>query len=337
MITRGVGAGWLAAARVALTPAPAPWARGGALVAFVAAAGVAAGGDALGELTVVGVAFFGAACAAVFVSRGPYRQRAALLAGQASGACLGIGIGTACTSGLSRLVAAIAVAAVAGLIGTAGGAATAGSLMAVIGVGFGEFGRVDLSGLGQVGAYLSGTAAVALAIAGAVAAAPKLYAFAVVGVTCGALLSASIPAADRAGPLLRVADTALGAAIAIVFGYLLWPGRGLPEPELGVARAVAAARAYLSAVENGDPDLRVVRDRAYATAHRARATAQSALADPPPVAALAARQLPRAMELERLVDAVTAYDRGDIRSTEHVAELRQRLADAGQLSARPKR
>jgi uncharacterized membrane protein YccC len=65
----------------------------------------------------------------------------------------------------------------------------------------------------------------ALAIGFAVLSAPKLYGLAVVGITASALLSASIGTPDPAFPLTRVLDTVLGALIAIVFGYLLWPRR----------------------------------------------------------------------------------------------------------------
>jgi uncharacterized membrane protein YccC len=68
---------------------------------------------------------------------------------------------------------------------------------------------------------LAGTAAGALAFA--VAAVSRLYAFTVAGLTCSALLSASIVSVDPAYPVLRLADTVIGVTIAVVFGHLLWP------------------------------------------------------------------------------------------------------------------
>jgi uncharacterized membrane protein YccC len=62
-----------------------------------------------------------------------------------------------------------------------------------------------------------------LAIGFAAAAAPKLYALSVIGITASALLSTEIGATDPVIPLVRVADTLLGAVIAVVLGLLLWP------------------------------------------------------------------------------------------------------------------
>ena len=48
------------------------------------------------------------------------------------------------------------------------------------------------------------------------------------------------------------------------------------------------------------------RDDAYRMAHQARAAAQAAVAEPPPVSALAIRVIPAATDLEDVVDAITA-------------------------------
>ncbi len=67
-------------------------------------------------------------------------------------------------------------------------------------------------------------AAVGVAVGFAVAAAPKSYALSVVGITCGALLSTTIATPVTDIGWVRVADTLIGAAIAVIFGYLGWPG-----------------------------------------------------------------------------------------------------------------
>ena len=139
--------------------------------------------------------------------------------------------------------------------------------------------------------------------------APKLYALNVTGVTASALLSSSLAAVDPVLPGLRLLDTVMGAAVAVVFGYLLWPGaRRLPT----VARidaAVSAASLYLDeAVKPPGERVRwqARRDDAYRMAHQARAAAQAAVAEPPPVSALAIRVIPAATDLEDVVDAITA-------------------------------
>ncbi|ETZ97063.1 fusaric acid resistance -like family protein [Mycobacterium kansasii 824] len=74
-------------------------------------------------------------------------------------------------------------------------------------------------------------AATALALGFVVLSAPKLYGLSVVGITSAALLSQSIGQADPNAPAIRLVDTLIGAAVAVVFGYLLWPGPGgYPDP-----------------------------------------------------------------------------------------------------------
>lgn len=152
-------------------------------------------------------------------------------------------------------------------------------------------------------------AAAAAAIGFAVLAAPKLYGLSVIGITASTLLSSSIGYADPVLPAVRLLDTAIGAVVAIVFGYLLWPGaRRLPEAAR-LDAALAAAHVYL--VETIKPPTQRVqwqtcRDDAYRLAHQARAASRAALLEPPPVSAFAARSLQAAIELEDVVDAITA-------------------------------
>lgn len=68
---------------------------------------------------------------------------------------------------------------------------------------------------------IAATAAVAIGFA--VAAAPRLYALTVFGMTCSTLLSDRIASVDPAYPALRLTDTLIGVAITIIFGHLLWP------------------------------------------------------------------------------------------------------------------
>ena len=174
--------------------------------------------------------------------------------------------------------------------------------------------------------------AAAVALGFAVLTAPKLYALSVIGVTASALLSASLIDPDSGLPALRMLDTVIGAAVAVVFGYLVWPGaRRLP----GVARldaAVTAATLYLDeAVKEPDERVRLQsrRDDAYRLAHQARAGAQAAMAEPPPVSSFAIKVIPLATQLEDIVDAVTAVaaatDVGQ-RDDARVADLCHRLS-----------
>jgi len=174
--------------------------------------------------------------------------------------------------------------------------------------------------------------AAAVSLGFAVLTAPKLYGLSVIGVTASALLATSLPSVDPVLPALRLLDTVMGAAVAVVFGYLLWPeARRLP----GVARldaAVEAATSYLDEAVK-EPDERVHwqrrRDEAYRLAHQARAGAQAAVVEPPPVSKMAIKVIPAAAELEDIADEITAVaaarDIGDVDQA-RVAQLRRRLS-----------
>jgi hypothetical protein len=178
---------------------------------------------------------------------------------------------------------------------------------------------------------LAGAAALALGFA--VLSAPKLYGLSVIGVTASALLATSLGSVDSVLPILRLLDTVTGAAIAVVFGYLIWPdARRLP----GLARldtAVGAATAYLTEAVK-EPGARVrwqrCRDEAYRLAHQARAAAEAAAVEPPPVSTMAIKVIPAAAELEDFVDAITAVaaarDAGEV-DQNRVDELRQGLSN----------
>jgi Fusaric acid resistance protein-like len=172
--------------------------------------------------------------------------------------------------------------------------------------------------------------AAAISLAFAVLAVPKLYGLSVVGVTCSALLSSCIDAADPVNPAIRLLDTLIGCTIAIVLGYLLWPGRRAAPvvlTETGAAIAAYLQQAAIPASERRD--WTAVRDRAYQLAHQSRQLAQAALLDPLPVRTYAAELLPRALTLESLVDEVTAIaDRSDAVPPQQTAALAERISTA---------
>lgn len=174
--------------------------------------------------------------------------------------------------------------------------------------------------------------AAAAALGFAVLTAPKLYGLNVIGVTASALLSSSIAGVDGVLPGLRLLDTLLGAAVAVVFGYVLWPGARRLPTMARLDAAVAAAKAYLNEATK-EPAARTRwqsrRDDAYRLAHQARAAAQAAAVEPPPVSAKAVEVIPAASELEDVVDAITAVaaarELGAV-DADRVTALRNRLA-----------
>ncbi len=155
-------------------------------------------------------------------------------------------------------------------------------------------------------------AAAALALGFAVLSAPKQYGLSVIGVTASALLSSSIGQQDPVLPGLRLVDTLLGATIAVVFGYLLWPtSRQFPE-EARLDVALTAAHDYFTEAVKS-PEQRTHwqtrRDDAYRLAHQAASAIRTAISEPPPLGPAAARLLPAGIELE---DTVTPSPRSRI-------------------------
>ena len=190
-------------------------------------------------------------------------------------------------------------------------------------------------------AYPSGLAvaiAAACALGFAVLTAPKLYALSVIGVTASALLSGSIGRVDPALPSLRLLDTVIGAVVAIVFGYVLWPSaRRLPQ-SARLDAGIVAARAYLGEAAK-PPGQRIrweaCRDDAYQRAHQARAGCQAAILEPPPVSSRAGAALAAAIDLEEVVDAITAIAAGTEAGGDTDAQassVRQRLIGVERVS-----
>ncbi|MGV9673150.1 FUSC family protein [Gordonia sp. NPDC003504] len=186
--------------------------------------------------------------------------------------------------------ASIVVRTVNRVVGTLGGALVAAAVLTLWDTGF------AVAAIASVG------------LAFAVFTAPKLYGLNVIGVSVSAILASSIGGADIVAPAIRVLDTAVGALIAVIFGYLLWPGaRRLPQ-QARIDDGIDAATVYLNDVL-GPGAVRDAfvrhRDDAYRLAHRSKAACLAAFAEPPPVPARAREMLPLAIELEEIVDQIT--------------------------------
>jgi uncharacterized membrane protein YccC len=183
--------------------------------------------------------------------------------------------------------------------------------------------------------------AAAVALGLAVLTAPKLYALYVVGVTASTLLSSSIGRLDPILPEIRLLDTLIGAAIAVIFGYLVWPeSRRLPGAAR-LDRGIAAAERYLAEAIKAPQHRRRwqdVRDDAYRGAHEIRSAAQAALSEPPPVSRYALQMLPAAADLEDTVDAITAVgaivDAGQD-PAHQLAEVHAKLAELATRADKP--
>jgi uncharacterized membrane protein YccC len=152
-------------------------------------------------------------------------------------------------------------------------------------------------------------AVTAFALGFVVLSVPKLYGLVVIGITTSALLSRSIGQVDPVAPVVRLQDTLIGAAVAVVFGYLLWPEARRFPAYAQLSEALEAAHDYLNEAVKPASERRhwqSVRADAYRLAHNARANAEAAVLEPPPVSSRAMRAIPVAIDLEDAVDAITA-------------------------------
>ena len=157
-------AGWASAVLRALTPTRAPWAVRPAARTVAIAALVLAGGLIVAEPQKVGIAYFGVACAAVFVGRGDYRVRSVMVAAQAAGAVSGMVIGAAVPASAPWVIgASVVVGWIAGALGRIGPAATACAMMAVIGVAYTQFLRLEMPWWEPPTCYLIGSALLLMA------------------------------------------------------------------------------------------------------------------------------------------------------------------------------
>ncbi|CAH1659539.1 Putative membrane protein YccC [Hyphomicrobiales bacterium] len=159
------------------------------------------------------------------------------------------------------------------------------------------------------------------------------------------LIDVSTPGVTADYAAQRLVDTVLGAAISLVFGYLIWPRS--PGAHIGksFAAAMQAVANYLDAtgrIESGSNDAMMsARRAAYQSLSNARTALQRALSEPPPASNEAAAWYPVIVNAERLCDHITRFvetrqerdptqDAGAI--AERVAVLRsmEAFADSGE-------
>ncbi|WP_438488248.1 FUSC family protein [Streptomyces sp. S186] len=123
------------------------------------------------------------------------------------------------------------------------------------------------------------------------------------------LVVTSIDTGTRTGESLfatRLLDTLAGCAIALVLGYLLWPGTWRPRLGARMAEATRALRRYLDDALGDDPARGpAARRHTYNTLADLRTSLQRTLSEPPPISTTAAAWWPVVVQLERTADAIT--------------------------------
>ncbi|MCF8587451.1 FUSC family protein [Gordonia liuliyuniae] len=116
----------------------------------------------------------------------------------------------------------------------------------------------------------------------------------------------------------RIAATALGGAVVIVFGYLIWPHsrRAWVAQTFGEATTAIADQLRLAssaipddpaAAQRRHDDLVTARRRAYRALSDMQVRMSRAQSEPPPASTVALAWLPVAAAADRLADTVSAY------------------------------
>ncbi|SEQ09230.1 FUSC family protein [Microlunatus flavus] len=101
----------------------------------------------------------------------------------------------------------------------------------------------------------------------------------------------------------RLIDTAIGAGIVLVVGYLCWPGTWRPRLGEHVAAGAEALAAYARVAFGADRSLvGPARRQAYGAMSDVRSELQSTLAEPPPLSRQAAAWWPMIAQLEKTTD-----------------------------------
>ena len=127
----------------------------------------------------------------------------------------------------------------------------------------------------------------------------------------------------------RLIDTAIGAGIVLVVGYLCWPGTWRPRLGEHIAAGVEALGGYARVAFGADRSpVGPARRRTYGAMSDIRSELQSTLAEPPPLSRQAAAWWPLIAQLEKTTDDLTEA----AARARHPAE-RPPAADVAQLVA----
>lgn len=108
---------------------------------------------------------------------------------------------------------------------------------------------------------------------------------------------------DRRLAVDRLLDTAIGAAVVLVVGYLCWPSTWRPRLGEHIAAGVETLGSYARlAFGTDNPAAGLQRRRSYRAMSDIRADLQSTLAEPPPLSSQAAAWWPLIAQLEKTTD-----------------------------------
>ncbi|WP_037264814.1 FUSC family protein [Kibdelosporangium aridum] len=129
--------------------------------------------------------------------------------------------------------------------------------------------------------------------------------------------------------LARLTDTALGCAIVIVFGYLLWPGSLRPRVGTQLLGTLESLGKYIEHGLSGSDKRMKLRRETYRHLSDLRNAFQQAVVEPSAAGLQAAAWWPVIVTLERATDAVTGLAVGIQRGAEPIdPEAIEALTDA---------
>lgn len=129
------------------------------------------------------------------------------------------------------------------------------------------------------------------------------------------MIEIAVPAAPFHYGLQRLDDTLVGAAIVLVFGYLIWPRSQNVTLASAFAASSRAVADFLAAASDGGAEgagktLGETEFAAYRKLSDLRTQLQKFSAEPPPAGREAASWFPAIVGAERLCDAISAYAEG---------------------------
>lgn len=281
------------AVRAAVQPRSGRWGAVPGLRAVTAAAIVLGVAAAAADLPVGGIAYLGVACAVSFVDAGGRRAQLARVAAQAAGAAVGMTIGILIPATPGWVVPSAAIVGfVAGALGAIGPASTGAAVMAVIGLAYTQFNRLDMPRWEPVLAYLVGSS-VLLLLALRERHHPR---GAVATVWEAAADLVTTPDDDGRRRALAGAWTTAHEAVT---GYRLRPASGPRAQAWNGARDAAAHAARIAVLPSADDAAADLARRWRAAAARVRDGSFPVAGEDPVHPGTAAPRTPRARDLLR--------------------------------------
>ena len=154
------------------------------------------------------------------------------------------------------------------------------------------------------------------------------YTYAVVFITPTVILMLSLVGGGENLWWVRIANTLVGALLAFVGGYLLWPSWQVVHIPRRVCEATAAAKAYAAAVLRGEPDReqsRRLHRKAEWTRSNADAALQRMMSEPEHKRIDPTLLMEYCRKVRETVDDSALYRLGDVTGAEHQAD--QQLID----------